>query len=98
MNVTWLVIIYHYSMSLDLHPIVMVCVHWIINLSTTISEMVHPIGPVWSLYGHISDTSSKWMLLLNCQEMCVIELFNMSFLLTERSGLPHFPIIIDIIQ
>ena len=38
------------------------------------------------------------MILINCQEMDFIELFERSFSRSERSGLAHFPIIIDIIQ
>ena len=38
------------------------------------------------------------MILINCQEMDFIELFKRSFSRSERSGLAHFPIIIDIIQ
>ena len=38
------------------------------------------------------------MLLINCEEMDFIELFKRSFSRSERSGLAHFPIIIDIIQ
>ena len=38
------------------------------------------------------------MILINCEEMVFIELFKMSFSRSERSGLAHFPIIIDIIQ
>ena len=38
------------------------------------------------------------MMLINCQEMDFIELFKRSFSKSERSGLTHFPIIIDIIQ
>ena len=34
----------------------------------------------------------------NCQGMDLIELFKRSFSRSERSGLAHFPIIIDIIQ
>ena len=36
------------------------------------------------------------MILINCQEMDFIELFKRSFSRSERSGLAHFPIIIDI--
>ena len=35
---------------------------------------------------------------INCREMDLIELFKRSFPRSERSDLPHFPIIIDIIQ
>ena len=38
------------------------------------------------------------MILINFQEMDFIELFQRSFARSERSGLAHFPIIIDIIQ
>ena len=38
------------------------------------------------------------VILINCQEMDLIELFKRSFSRSERSGLAHFPIIIDIIQ
>ena len=38
------------------------------------------------------------MILINCQEMDFIELFQRSFSRWERSGLAHFPIIIVIIQ
>ena len=38
------------------------------------------------------------MILIDCQEMDFIELFKRSFLGSERSGLAHFPLIIDIIQ
>ena len=38
------------------------------------------------------------MILINCQEMDFIELFKRSFSGLERSGLAHFPILIDIIQ
>ena len=38
------------------------------------------------------------MILINCQELDFIELFKRSFSRSERSGLAHFPIIIDIIQ
>ena len=38
------------------------------------------------------------MILINCQEMDFIELFKRSFSRSERSGLAHFPLIIDIIQ
>ena len=38
------------------------------------------------------------MKLINCQEMDFIELFKKSCSMSERSGLAHFPIIIDIIQ
>ena len=38
------------------------------------------------------------MILINCQEMDLIELFKRSFSRSERPGLAHFPIIIDIIQ
>ena len=38
------------------------------------------------------------LILINCQEMDFIELFERSFSRSERSGLDHFPIIIDIIQ
>ena len=38
------------------------------------------------------------MILINCQEMDFIELFKRSFSRSERSGLAHFPIMIDIIQ
>ena len=41
---------------------------------------------------------SLGMILINCQEMDFIELFKRSFSRLERSGLAHFPIIIDIIQ
>ena len=37
------------------------------------------------------------MILINCQEMDFIELFKCLFSKSERSGLAHFPIIIDII-
>ena len=38
------------------------------------------------------------LILINCQEMDFIELFKRSFSRSKRSGLAHFPIIIDIIQ
>ena len=38
------------------------------------------------------------MILINCQEMDFIELFKRSFSRSDRSGLAHFHIIIDIIQ
>ena len=38
------------------------------------------------------------MILINCQEMDFIELLKRSFSRSERSGLAHFLIIIDIIQ
>ena len=38
------------------------------------------------------------MILINCQEMDFIELFKRSFSRSERSGLAHFPIIMNIIQ
>ena len=37
------------------------------------------------------------MILINCQEMDFIELFKRSFSRSERSGVAHFPIIIDIL-
>ena len=42
--------------------------------------------------------SFSGMILINCHEMDFIELFSRSFARSERSGLAHFPIIIDIIQ
>ena len=38
------------------------------------------------------------MILINCEEMDFIELFKRSFSRSKRSGLDHFPIIIDITQ
>ena len=38
------------------------------------------------------------MILINCQEMDFIEFFKRSYSRSEKSGLAHFPIIIDIIQ
>ena len=38
------------------------------------------------------------VILINCQEMDFIGFFKRSFSKSERLGLAHFPIIIDIIQ
>ena len=38
------------------------------------------------------------MILINCEKMDFIELFKRSFSKSKRSGVAHFPIIIDIIQ
>ena len=48
-------------------------------------------GPVTFLY-------FLGIILINCQEMVLIELFKRSFSRPERSALVHFPTIIDIIQ
>ena len=47
---------------------------------------------------NVSVYSFLGMILINCQEMDFIELFKRSLSRSERSGLAHFPIIIDIIQ
>ena len=38
------------------------------------------------------------IILINYQEMDLVDLFKKSFSRSKRSGLAHFPIIIDIIQ
>ena len=47
---------------------------------------------------YVLYTASLGMILINCQEMDFIELFKRSFSRSERSGLAHFPILIDVIQ
>ena len=59
------------------------------NLS---SGAIRPGGLLFLVYSFLG------MILINCQEMDFIELFKRSFSRSGRSGLAHFPIIIDIIQ